>query len=100
MLTTHHISQTVQFCPPKKTTESPVDSIKIRMYSKSKKADQDPFINTEEEQGEVTLQNTTQPTNTDSPGPKVKVIFVMYIRMIIFPQAKSCNEGLYSVNDY
>jgi hypothetical protein len=100
MLTTHHISQTVQFCPPKKTTESPVDSIKIRMYSKSKKADQDSFINTEEEQGEVTLQNTTQPTNTDSPGPKVKVIFVMYIRMIIFPQAKSCNEGLYAVNDY
>jgi hypothetical protein len=43
---------------------------------------------------------TPQPTNTDSPGPKVKVIFVMYIRMIIFPQAKSCNEGLYAVNDY
>jgi len=68
-----------------KKRQSPVDSIKIRMYSKSKKADQDPFINTKEEQGEVTLQNTTQPTNTDSPEPKVKVIFVMYIWMIIFP---------------
>lgn len=35
-----------------------------------------------------TPHKTTQPTNTDSPGPKVKVIFIMYIWMIIFPSQK------------